>query len=109
MAHARERTHLTSQRLAKRVRLARVREGFLGLLDGQLDEVATTTDPIFGLDIPVRCPGVPEEVLEPRNTWNDKEAYDTQARKLAQQFADNFAKYVDDVTDEVRAAGLDIG
>jgi phosphoenolpyruvate carboxykinase (ATP) len=52
---------------------------------------------------------VPEEVLEPRNTWNDKEAYDTQARKLAQQFADNFAKYVDDVTDEVRAAGLDIG
>ena len=55
------------------------------------------------------CPGVPEEVLEPRNTWNDKEAYDTQARKLAQQFADNFAKYVDDVTDEVRAAGLNIG
>ena len=79
------------------------------VLDGQLDEVATTTDPIFGLDIPVRCPGVPEAVLEPRNTWNDKEAYDTQARKLAQQFADNFAKYVDDVTDEVRAAGLDIG
>ena len=79
------------------------------VLDGQLDEVATTTDPIFGLDIPVRCPGVPEAVLEPRNTWNDKEAYDTQARKLAQQFADNFAKYVDHVTDEVRAAGLNIG
>ena len=75
------------------------------VLDGQLDEVATTTDPIFGLEIPVRCPGVPEEVLEPRNTWNDKGAYDTQARKLAQHFADNFAKYADDVSDEVRAAG----
>jgi len=53
----------------------------------------------------VRCPGVPEEVLEPRNTWNDKGAYDIQARKLAQQFADNFVQYADDVSDEVRAAG----
>ena len=75
------------------------------VLDGQLDEVATTTDPIFGFEIPVRCPGVPEEVLEPRNTWNDKDAYDIQARKLAQHFADNFVQYADDVSDEVRAAG----
>ena len=79
------------------------------VLDGQLDEGATTTDPIFGLEIPVRCPGVPEEVLEPRNTWNDKDAYDVQARKLAQQFADNFVQYADNVSDEVRAArpGID--
>ena len=74
-------------------------------LDGKLNEVPTTTDPVFGLEVPVECPGVPADVLDPRNTWNDKQAYDQQARKLAQQFEDNFRKYADDVDDAVRAAG----
>ena len=60
---------------------------------------------MFGLEVPSKCPGVPSEVLDPRNTWKDKEAYDRQAQKLAQQFEDNFVKYVDDVADDVRAAG----
>jgi phosphoenolpyruvate carboxykinase (ATP) len=74
-------------------------------LDGKLNEIPTTTDPVFGLKVPVECPGVPTEVLDPRNTWNDRQAYDQQARKLAQQFEDNFRKYADDVTDAVRTAG----
>ena len=74
-------------------------------LDGKLNEVPTTTDPVFGLEVPVECPGVPAEVLDPRNTWNDKQAYDQQARKLAKQFEDNFRKYAEDVADTVRAAG----
>jgi phosphoenolpyruvate carboxykinase (ATP) len=75
------------------------------VLDGKLNEVPTTTDPVFGLEVPVECPGVPAEVLDPRNTWNDKQAYDQQARKLAQQFEDNFRKYADDVAEAVHAAG----
>ena len=75
------------------------------VLDGKLNEVPTSTDPVFGLEVPVECPGVPAEVLDPRNTWNDKQAYDQQARKLAQQFEDNFRKYADDVAEAVHAAG----
>ena len=74
-------------------------------LDGKLNEVSTITDPVFGLEVPVECPGVPTEVLDPRNTWNDKQAYDRQARKLAQQFEDNFRKSAAAVADAVRAAG----
>ena len=73
-------------------------------LDGNLDDVATVTDPIFGLEVPTECPGVPAEVLNPRNTWTDADAYDTQARKLAGLFQENFAKYADDVPDSVKAA-----
>ncbi|MCB0075745.1 MAG: phosphoenolpyruvate carboxykinase (ATP), partial [Caldilineaceae bacterium] len=52
-------------------------------LDGVLDHVATTTDPVFGFAVPTSCPGVPAEVLIPANTWQDKDAYNAQARKLA--------------------------
>ena len=55
--------------------------------------------------MPTECPGVPPEILNPRNTWNDKEAYDEQASTLARQFEENFLKYSDDVTDDVRSAG----
>ena len=74
-------------------------------LDGKLDGVATETDPIFGLEVPTECPGVPADVLNPRNTWTDAEAYDAQARKLAGLFQENFAKYADDLPDAVKAAG----
>ncbi len=74
-------------------------------LDGKLDDVPTRLDPIFGVEVPTTCPDVPEEVLDPRRTWGDKDAYDRQARTLAAMFAENFEKYADGVSPSVRAAG----
>jgi phosphoenolpyruvate carboxykinase (ATP) len=74
-------------------------------LDGQLDGVEYVTDPVFGVDVPTSCPGVPSEFLIPRNTWQDKDAYDEQAQRIARMFHDNFAKYADGVSEAVRNAG----
>ncbi len=72
---------------------------------GALDHVATVEDSVFGVLVPTECPGVPAEVLVPRNTWADQAAYDTQARKVATLFRENFKKYEVAANDEVRAAG----
>jgi phosphoenolpyruvate carboxykinase (ATP) len=61
-------------------------------------------DPIFGFEIVTEVPGVPGEILRPRNTWADKSAYDITARKLASLFNDNFKNYASGVSEEVRAA-----
>ena len=74
-------------------------------LDGSLAKVPTEVDPIFNLQIPTSCPGVPEEVLDPRNTWDDKDAYDAQARDLASRFKQNFQVFAADTTEDVIAAG----
>jgi phosphoenolpyruvate carboxykinase (ATP) len=78
-------------------------------LNGELDEVPTELDPIFGLPMPVACPAVPDEVLNPRNTWADKEAYDQKARELAGLFVKNFEQFlvIHDSFDmqAIRAAG----
>lgn len=63
------------------------------ILDGSLDNAPTTEHPVFGLHMPTSVPGVPSEVLDPRNTWDDKDAYDQQAAKLAQLFRKNDAKF----------------
>jgi phosphoenolpyruvate carboxykinase (ATP) len=73
-------------------------------LAGELDGVPVTTDPIFGLSIPERVPGVPREVLQPRSTWRDPAAYDERARQLARMFVDNFRQYEGGVSEAVRAA-----
>jgi phosphoenolpyruvate carboxykinase (ATP) len=72
---------------------------------GDLDSVETVADPVFGIAVPVSVPHVPEAVLRPRETWEDAGAYDAQARKLARMFQENFEKYADGVSDQVRAAG----
>ena len=74
-------------------------------LNGALNDVEMRTDPLFGFEVPTRCPDVPAEVLWPRDTWADKDAYDQRARQLAQMFVDNFENFADRVTDSVRAAG----
>jgi phosphoenolpyruvate carboxykinase (ATP) len=74
-------------------------------LNGDLDEVPTWRDPVFGLEVPETCPGVPEELLKPRETWSDPAAYDAQAAKLAAMFKENFADYVDEVPENINAAG----
>jgi phosphoenolpyruvate carboxykinase (ATP) len=62
-------------------------------IDGALDNVETVTDPVFGLRIPTTCPEVPGEVLIPRNTWTDKDAYDRTAADLAGRFKKNFTQF----------------
>jgi phosphoenolpyruvate carboxykinase (ATP) len=89
----------------KRMSIAHTRAMVSAALDGSLAQVPTVADPIFGLQVPTSCPGVPSEVLVPRNTWQDKDAYDQAARNLAQRFKDNFNKFAEQVTDEVRNAG----
>ena len=60
------------------------------VLSGQLDDVPHDDDPLFHIDVPRSCPGVPEEMLSPCKTWDDREAYDRRARELAGQFARRF-------------------
>ena len=74
-------------------------------LGGDLDQVEYTRDPLFGLQVPTSCPEVPDEVLQPRLTWQDPEAYDRQAQKLAQMFIDNFSEFAEHVSEEIRNAG----
>jgi phosphoenolpyruvate carboxykinase (ATP) len=91
--------------VGKRMSLPYTRAMVSAALDGSLSKVDTRPDPIFGIHVPVSCPGVPSEILTPRNTWADKSAYDEAARNLARRFQENFAKFQDDVTAEVRNAG----
>ena len=72
-------------------------------LNGQLEDVEFVTEPAFGLRIPLSCPGVPAEVLNPRNAWADKAAYDLQAAELGARFEANFRQF--DAPEAVRAAG----
>jgi phosphoenolpyruvate carboxykinase (ATP) len=74
-------------------------------LDGELDDLEYVEDAVFGVQVPTSCPGVPAEVLTPRNTWDDKKAYDDQAKKLARMFVENFKQFEDQVPEEVIAVG----
>jgi phosphoenolpyruvate carboxykinase (ATP) len=91
--------------VGERMKLRYTRAMLRAALEGKLDEVETEREPIFGFEIPLECPDVPNDVLRPRDTWSDPEAYDEQARKLASMFKENFEKYAADVADEVRSAG----
>jgi len=77
----------------KRIELEYTRAIVNAALAGELDNVKTQTDPIFGLAIPTEIKGVPLKVLNPRETWPDPAAYDAQARKLAGMFHENFEKF----------------
>jgi phosphoenolpyruvate carboxykinase (ATP) len=90
--------------VGSRMKIAYTRAMIRSILNGSLEGVATVPDPIFGVQVPVSCPDVPTEVLQPRNTWSDKEKYDNQAKDLAQRFNVNFKKYESGVTDAVRSA-----
>ena len=76
-----------------RIKLEYTRAIVNAALAGSLDKVKTQTDPIFGLAVPAEIQGVPNKVLNPRQTWSDAAAYDAQARKLAGMFRENFDKF----------------
>ncbi len=91
--------------IGKRMHLPYTRAMINAALSGELDNVNTMEDPIFGLNIPQSVPNVPAEVLNPRDTWTDKAAYDAQAKMLALKFKENFKKYADGTADAIKNAG----
>jgi phosphoenolpyruvate carboxykinase (ATP) len=90
--------------VGKRMNLPHTRAMINAALEGKLDNVEYTTDPVFGLQIPTSCPGAPSEVLVPRNAWADKEAYDKKANELAGFFNKNFEKYASFANNEIKSA-----
>ena len=74
-------------------------------LEGKLDNVEYIKDPVFNLMIPTTCPDVPSEILNPKNTWKDKNAYDEQAKKLAKMFVENFNEYSEGTSEAIKNAG----
>jgi phosphoenolpyruvate carboxykinase (ATP) len=91
--------------VGRRIAIGHTRAMVRAALDGRLADVPTLPDPIFGLQVPTHCPDVPDEVLQPRATWSDPDAYDRQAHALAERFITNFAQFAAAVTPEVRDAG----
>ena len=91
--------------VGKRMGIAHTRAMIAAALDGQLGDVTYRRDPIFNVDVPTTCPGVPEGVLDPRSTWSDPQAYDEQAGKLARMFVENFKRFEKGVPPSVKEAG----
>ena len=89
----------------RRIPLAATRAMVRAALSGALDEVAYGRDPVFNLDVPAACPGVPADLLRPRTTWRDPAVFDAQAARVAGMFVDNFRAFETAVPAEVRAAG----
>ncbi len=90
--------------VGSRMKLRYTRSMITAAMNGQLTDVGYEAHPVFGILMPNAVPDVPSEILSPRNTWADKEAYDKKANELAQLFVKNFAKYADQANDEIRSA-----
>ncbi|MEI6507398.1 MAG: phosphoenolpyruvate carboxykinase (ATP) [Bacteroidota bacterium] len=87
--------------VGSRMKLPLTRAMITAALNGELNNVAYEAHPIFGYQMPTTCPNVPAEILNPRNTWTDKDAYDAQANKLANMFVKNFEQYASGVSPEI--------
>lgn len=90
--------------VGQRIKIKYSRAMVTAVINGSLDIVKFRHDDTFNLDIPTQCPDVPEEILDPQNTWVDKDSYDLSAKKLAQMFVENFEKF-NDVSPEIKNAG----
>ncbi|MGI6229453.1 MAG: phosphoenolpyruvate carboxykinase (ATP) [Tractidigestivibacter sp.] len=88
-----------------RIKLKYTRKMVEAAQSGIIDECEFVHDERFNLDVPTACPGVPSELLDPKSTWADKDAYDATAEKLAQMFVENASKRLQTMSPEVRAAG----
>lgn len=91
--------------VGSRIRIPYTRAMIRAALTGALDGVPTRPDPYFGIAVPEHVPDVPDEVLNPRGTWADPQAYDAQANLLVSKFLDNFKQFESQVTPAVSAAG----
>jgi len=92
--------------VGKRMSIDHTRAMVNAALDGTLRDLSFRTEPFFGLAIPQAVPNVPSDVLDPRQAWADKAAYDVQARKLAALFGENFKRFEAHVSDGVRASAI---
>jgi phosphoenolpyruvate carboxykinase (ATP) len=90
--------------VGKRMSIHHTRAMIRAILNGELAKGDFEADPTFGVLVPTTCEGVPDEVLNPRNTWADKAAYDAKAAHLAGLFNENFRTFEDGVSDAVKAA-----
>ena len=75
-------------------------------MNGGLDEVKMRVDPVFGLHVPTACEGVPDGLWDVRSTWSDPEAYDRAALDLAHRFENNFKKFEESATDDMKRGAL---
>ncbi len=92
--------------VGQRMQIAHTRALVRAALAGTLKGVPARREGFFGLQVPEACPEVPPEVLNPRNTWSDKSAYDETARELTKRFESNFKKFEAYVGHDVKAAGI---
>lgn len=79
--------------VGSRMKLKFTRAMITAALEGELEHVEFENHPLFGLSMPTSCPNVPDEILNPRNTWKNLKSYDVQAKELAASFRENFAKF----------------
>jgi len=91
--------------VGSRMKIQYTRAMLSAALTGKLDDVEYVKDPFFNLNVPVSCDSVPAEVLNPRSTWEDKNAYDETAKKLADMFIKNFKEFEEGTAKEIIAAG----
>jgi phosphoenolpyruvate carboxykinase (ATP) len=91
--------------VGKRISIRYTRTLLNSALNGSLDAVEYSSDPVFGFQVPKACPEIPDDVLNPASSWSSQEAYMKRYRSLASRFIDNFRKFEDQVPDEIRNAG----
>ncbi|MFH1052617.1 MAG: phosphoenolpyruvate carboxykinase (ATP) [bacterium] len=91
--------------VGKRISIRHTRNLLNAALEGKLDNVEYRKDKLFGFEVPLSCPNVPEDVLEPSNAWGNKKEYWNRYDALVSLYIENFKKYSDGVPDEVLAAG----
>jgi phosphoenolpyruvate carboxykinase (ATP) len=90
--------------VGNRMKLGYTRAMITAAMNGKLDNVSFENHPVFGLAMPTSCPDVPTDLLNPKDTWADKNKYDGTAEKLAKSFVKNFEKYADNANEEILAA-----
>jgi phosphoenolpyruvate carboxykinase (ATP) len=91
--------------VGSRMKLRYTRAMITAALNGTLDNVPYRHDEVFNVDVPQSCPDVPDSIMNPRETWADKKAYDEAANRLAKMFQDNFAKKYPDMPENIASAG----
>lgn len=90
--------------IGSRIKLSYTRALITAALKGELDRVEYNRTPFFGLHAPVSCPGVPSELLFPRNAWPDKQQFDVKAAELAEKFIKNFEEFAAAANEEILSA-----